>query len=280
MGMTKPGTLDIADISVVDADLDILDVHDHSTSAKGLAVKRVNSAVFASRPAFSIAGQIYFASDTSRLFLDTGAAWSEVVLNSTAQAVTFTNGLTVSAGNVGIGGAPITGAGLTIFSTNSTVGTTQYGVVAVNVGGSDATFAIHGVHSQPGTSAAAYTTTTVSSLHALSPVKGAGSTITSSHGMLIEAITSGNTNNYGIYVGAPSGGSGDNLSLFCAGATQLAGGALLGGVALSKAGYLGLGVSQTATASAGANGAPPATVGGYLVATFSGSAIRIPYYLV
>lgn len=94
MGMTKPGLTESADITVIDADLDLIDVHDHSTNARGLAVKRINSAIMASRPAFSIAGQIFFSSDTSRLFCDTGAAWSEVLVNGTAQAVTFTNGLT------------------------------------------------------------------------------------------------------------------------------------------------------------------------------------------
>lgn len=255
MGMTKPAYTDTADIAILNTDLDILDIHDHSANAKGLAVKRINSAAFASRPAFSIAGQIYFSSDTTRLFLDTGAAWSEFanIANATTFASTLTSsglltastgltvsasgitvtgnstitgtlggltgltvvsgGLTVTAGNVGIGVAPFVSTGLYVASNATLTGTGQSGMYLQPTASSAATVSMDGVLSQPITAAAAFTCAAVAGLHAQSPIKGAGSTITSAYGLLVDSLTSGNTNNYGIYVGAPSGGSGDNQSL-------------------------------------------------------------------
>jgi len=47
--------------------------------------------------------------------------------------------------------------------------------------------------------------------------------------MKVESITAGNTNNYGVYIGSPSGGSGENYSLFVAGGTSLFNGTIVAG---------------------------------------------------
>lgn len=275
MSMTKPGLLDVADITVIDADLDILDVHDHSTNAKGLAVKRINSAVFASRPAFSIAGQIFFASDTSRLFLDTGAAWTEIVANNTSIPLTFTGGMAITGGTVAVGGTAAPGFGLVVEGNGLLTGgaVAQYGVVSNPICTNAATTSMVGVLGGGGTAAAAFTCNMAVSLFAQNMSKGAGSTITSQYGVWVDPISSGNTNNYGVYVNAPSGGSGQNTGAF------INGGIVVVGAPTPVASSFGLSSTISSTVgAAGAASALPANPLGYWTVYAGTTAVKVPYY--
>jgi len=195
------------------------------------------------------------------------------LLISNAGAVTVRAGLTVTAGNVGIGTAADVRAGLSVGSTALT-GTSQWGALVQPVGSSAATGEISGVYAAPYTAAAAFTATTVASFHAAAPGKGAGSSITSAYGLLVDAITSGNTNNYGLYVSAPSGGAGINVG------ARIDGGLILGSSAtpLGTSGQIGLGNTTSGTASAGGSGALPAQVITYWVISISGTNYKIPLY--
>lgn len=187
-------------------------------------------------------------------------------------AIVDSAGFKVTAGNVGIGVAPVPQIGLLMDGAILSTSVTQSMISVKGIGSSAATNAIRGIISQPSTEAAAFTSAAVASLQAASPIKGAGSTITSAYGLLVDPITSGNTNNYGIYVGAPSGASGENLGAL------IGGGIAVSGLAPQKASYLGIGFDITATAGIGANGAPPAQVSGYLKWSNGGTAIKIPFY--
>lgn len=117
MGLTKPALGDTADITIVDTDLDTIDGHHHGTNASGLAVRRINSGVFASRPAFGTAGQVYVSTDSGLTSYDTGAAWVDGItltsvgnLSGKTYAATLT-GAVAAARFVGgtASGAPVTG---------------------------------------------------------------------------------------------------------------------------------------------------------------------------
>lgn len=71
-----------------------------------------------------------------------------------------------------------------------------------------------GIVARPQTAAASFTIANLASIYAdpTSNIRGAGSTITSMYGLYIENATAGAVNNYGIYVKAPSGGSGINAA--------------------------------------------------------------------
>ena len=136
--------------------------------------------------------------------------------------VVDSGGLTVTAGNVGVGVAADPSTGLWVGG-SITSGASQAGIYSSHTGSSAATTKVVGVQSAPRTAAVAFTATTVAGFLAQSPIKGAGSTITSAYGLLVEPITTGNTSNYGIDVGTPSGGSGDNLSIRASGAIRFSG---------------------------------------------------------
>src|SRR5262252_9817588 len=184
LSLVKPtsGTHEPYSITNENANLDTLDGlfntstgHDHSGAHKGAPVTRGTAMTV-----------------TSGLTVSTGGA-------------TITaGGLTVTAGNVGTGGAPLTNVG--ILSTGSPLtGINQYGFDANFTSTSGATSEVTGYAAVVATAAAAFTCTTVAGFHALNPTKGAGSTITNAYGYLGDSITTGNTNNYGGFINAPSG---------------------------------------------------------------------------
>lgn len=121
-------------------------------------------------------------------------------------------GLKVTAGNVGIGGAPVASSAAVATGSPSS-GTIQVGFNSSLTGTPGATSEVSGFYANPATQAIAFTATTVAGFHALNPSKGAGSTITSAYGLLVDGIGAGNTNNYGIFVSAPSGGTGQNRAI-------------------------------------------------------------------
>lgn len=161
-------------------------------------------------------------------------------------------GLSVTAGNLGIGVAASTDRLLWANSTPSSAATTTYGIVSTGVAASTTTVSFDGVFSAASTTAAAYTLATLTDFHAVTPVKGAGSAITSAYGLLVDPINVGNVNNWGVYINAPSGGSGQNVSLAALGGMMLAGTAPTVGV-----NQIGLGYGFSASATGGGLSIPP-----------------------
>lgn len=92
------------------------------------------------------------------------------------------------------------------------VGTTQFGVYANPVFGTDATVGMYGGYFQASSPAASMTVTEQAAIIATSNQRGAGSTVTNSYGLLIQTQGAG-TNNYGLWVNSPGGGSGNNYAI-------------------------------------------------------------------
>lgn len=116
-----------------------------------------------------------------------------------------------SSGALAVGATITAGQQLAVGGSGvASSGNITYGVVCTTVGDVNSTTDIFGVYSRPTTAATSFTCTEVDCFRAAAPTKGAGSTITTLTGVSVEAMTNGGTNNYGIYVNTPSGGSGDN----------------------------------------------------------------------
>ena len=127
--MPTPGTREPAAISLLNQNCVVIAAHDHSTG-KGIPVSVLRSGIASSRPAASLAGQVYFATDSGLMSVDNGTAWvdfmtttgqvnlTDPIIRDTLQfgakpngAVDYTvtrvsaTGLQFS-GNVGVGVAP------------------------------------------------------------------------------------------------------------------------------------------------------------------------------
>jgi hypothetical protein len=142
------------------------------------------------------------------------------LLVSNAGAVTVRASLTVTAGNVGVGAAPTADTGL-LLSPTTTTNTTQQGAQISPTFSAAATALGLGLYVAPTTAAAAFTLVEANGVQVAAVGKGAGSTITTVKGINVRTQTAGATNNYGVYIEAPSGGSGDNLGLVNLGAARL-----------------------------------------------------------
>jgi hypothetical protein len=108
-----------------------------------------------------------------------------------------------------VGGAGNASIGLFVQNAALT-GTAQYGVVGQPTGSSAATTQINGVFAGIKTAAASFTVTNAAGFRTEDAVKGAGSTITSLHGLYIADQVQG-TNNYGITSLVSSGTNKYNL---------------------------------------------------------------------
>lgn len=138
------------------------------------------------------------------------------------------------AGNTGIGIAPATTAALLV----SGAGLTSTDQVAVNLGitgSSGATASVTGVLVAGGTAAAAFVCSSLYGMHVINASKGAGSTITTQYGILIDDLTVG-TNNYAFSSAVSAGANKYNL--------------LINGTAQNYlAGNLGVGATPSATSA-------------------------------
>ena len=173
-----------------------LESHDHS-STRGLAVTRVG--VLAS-PHFT--GPI----------VDSGG------LTITAGGETITaGGLFVAAGNIGIGASVSPTVGLQLSGSITSGSTSQAGIASQVTFPTTATVAGDAVLAQAITVASAFTMTAATDFHALNISRGAGSTITSAYGLLVDLITAGGTANYGIQVTCPTGASANNFGIYVTG---------------------------------------------------------------
>jgi hypothetical protein len=106
-------------------------------------------------------------------------------------------------GYMSIGGNPLVSSGLYI-SPNALSSSSQYGLVSSIVTTTGATSQAVGVYSDVTTPASVFTVGSIYAYYAGNAIKGAGSVITSAHGLYIADQTQG-TNNYGITSAVSSG---------------------------------------------------------------------------
>jgi hypothetical protein len=192
-----------------------------------------------------------------------------------AGAATIRNGLTVTAGNVGIGAAPAASVGLLVQNNITSGSTTQFGAQITAKFGTSASAQADAIFARADVDGA-FTITAAVGLQVASPGKTNGAGITTNYGVLVDAMTSGATNNYGIYIGAPSGGSGYNVAIMCAGALVI-GPTIAAPTVTAQMIGLGTGVVTSVGAAGGAT-ALPATPLGYWIINVGGTNVKIPYY--
>jgi hypothetical protein len=146
------------------------------------------------------------------LFADLATA-----INNIENGVTALTSLHTT-GNAGIAAAVSASIGAWITPALSGAAS-QFGVIAQPTSSNGATAGIDGIFAAPATAAAAFTATACSSLHAGNPATGAGSTIASKYGVLVDSVIgtanggSASTACYGVLVNAPTGASGENLGI-------------------------------------------------------------------
>ena len=85
--MPVPGSREPAQIALLNENCVTLSNHDH-TNGKGLAIGRLRSGLEANRPAAGSAGNVYFATDTGRFYVDTGTAWVQFITEGGQATVT------------------------------------------------------------------------------------------------------------------------------------------------------------------------------------------------
>jgi len=213
LSLVKPAGGDLVGIDVLNANMDTLDnavllVASQTLTNKTLTAPNMSSPTVSGGA--TIAGGVSMADG--------------LTVASGGIAVTA-GGLTVTTGNVGIGsgsnsayGLLINGAG--IFGS----GISTYGAVINPTHAVTATTLQVGTYTQAVGAAGSYTTANQYGLEAANNAKGAGQTVISSYGITVHSQTAGGTNNYGIFVNAPSGGSSINASLVAIGEVLLGGG--------------------------------------------------------
>ncbi len=194
-------------------------------------------------------------SDDAENYLHVSLATSLDIIDNMLRAVTggFTvasGGLAVSTGTVGIGTVPLSYVGEYLVPVLVSASTSQYGLLSTPVCSSSATNELDAIFAVPQTPAVAMTCSAVIGLHCGTAIKGAGSTITSSYGIVVEVQNTGTTNNYGILIQAPSGGASANIGLLNNGA------AVVNGSSTALGFFGGAGTTrQTITGSRGSNAA-------------------------
>ena len=171
-------------------------------------------------------------------------------------------------GYMGVGGAPNSALGLYVQNTALT-GTTQVGIWSAPVSTNAATSQTNAFVSQPATSAAVYTVTTVSGLRAENAILGSGSTITNQYGVFVADQTRG-TNNFGVASSVSSGANKWNIYASGTADNAFAGNVRIGSavaptVALDVTGAVQASSNATATAFIPTGSAVP-TNGMYLPA--------------
>jgi hypothetical protein len=151
-----------------------------------------------------------------------GATAATRVSVSSAGAVTMRNGLTISAGNLGIGTAAVGFVGIYQTATLTQSGGSAYGYLMNATWPTGTTGNAIGVQSSISTAAAAFTVANAYALYAGGPALGAGSAITTSRGVYVaNQGASGVTTAHGVLIDVQSGASGANIGLVNLGATYL-----------------------------------------------------------
>lgn len=143
-----------------------------------------------------------------------------------AGLLTVAGGLRVSAGNIGVGVAPLSYVGINFLNATITTGAGQYGIlcaplIATAPGNVNNAFAVYGAIN---TAATGFTVTNAVAIAANLPTLGAGSAITTLCGVRVENQgVAGVANAYGVYIAAQSGAATANIGLNNEGTTRLAG---------------------------------------------------------
>jgi hypothetical protein len=167
-------------------------------------------------------------------------------------------------GYSGIGGVPGTDKAFVVGNPVSGA-TSQYGILANPLFGSDGTNSIQSLAAQPKTATASYTVSSVYGLRVLDTVKGSGSAITAQVGVQIDNQTQG-ANNFAIRTGTGTVSLGDVLELTAAATAR-------------GSGKVGIGSStQTTVGASGVASTLPAAPLGYLIAYVGSIKVAIPYY--
>lgn len=145
---------------------------------------------------------------------------NNLTVNGTGTS-SFAGDLTVTGGNVGVGGAADAQVALYLKSTALT-GTGQYGLISQPTFSSAATTSGNGAYIQFTTAAAAFTMVDGRGLWLAAPTIGAASAITNYTGLFVpNQGAAGITNAYGIDIAAQSGAATTNVGLRNAGTTIL-----------------------------------------------------------
>ena len=135
-----------------------------------------------------------------------------------------TGGLTVTAGNLGVGIAAAVGEGLRVQGATLSTNVSQYGIRIDPTFSVAATNLVVPIYGKVITAASAFTAATGATVMADVPTLGATSAITTLYGMLAKNQgATGVTNAYGVYIDAQSGAATTNIGLYNAGTTTLVG---------------------------------------------------------
>lgn len=227
-------------VTTLAAALDTLDAHDHA-AGKGNPIMRIQSSVFASRPAAGHAGHVHVSTNDNRLSADNGTSWIEALIEGQTRAATFGGGLTVSAGgllvtagNVGIGGASQPNRGLWITDgTITPAGGLGFGLhIDSTITGNANAQTLAGVAVAPTIDVDTRTSDVAAGLYLAPTFSGSvGAQVASVYvgpnssaqasfnkfGVYIGSQTGANTTNYGLYIDAPSGASVVNRAIHAQG---------------------------------------------------------------
>lgn len=153
----------------------------------------------------------------------TGVSTSTPVLslNYSTALTTLAGDLTVSGGNVGVGGAASTDVGLSLVSSTSGA-TSQFGIYSSPLMSSAATVEGIANYAALRTAVASFTLASGYSIFVATPTLGVGSAITTQRGLYVaNQGAAGITNAYGISISAQSGAASVNVGLLNAGTTLL-----------------------------------------------------------
>lgn len=133
--------------------------------------------------------------------------------------VTLQNGMTINVGALtvlggatGIGGTGNLSVGLYVLGNNPGGGTSQYGIDSDQTFPATGTSEAIGMRVRASTAAAAFTVTALAAIRIRDAVKGAGSTITTQYGLLIDNQTVGAAN-FAIFTGTGPVRFGDDVKL-------------------------------------------------------------------
>lgn len=174
---------------------------------------------------------------------------SALAIAGTTGDTTLAGDLTVSGGNVGVGGAVDATIGVYVRTAIAS-GASQYGVYSAPVFSSAATTQGIGGQFKVTTAAAAFTVTDAYTVFAESPTLGAASAITTQRGLYVaNQGASGVTNAYGIDIAAQSGAATTNVGLRNAGTSLLTGLVAIGGATISSTTAIILPASTTGVSS-------------------------------
>ena len=131
--------------------------------------------------------------------VSTGIVPGRLVISTADSAGTLTERMRItSGGSIGIGATPTTATAF-ILGRNATGATTGYGMYVNQTIKSDVTSTYYGLRIVPTTEATTFNLTSLTHIAVGTTTIGAGSTVGSQFGYLVQSTLTGATNNYGFY---------------------------------------------------------------------------------